>query len=72
MFILKKNIVQKPCVPLLLGNPFFQSKYSTCCTPNKEIKIDAQEEKNAILSDSSADLFSSGCQHEHKIIGGGK
>ncbi len=39
MFILEKYIVQKPCVPLLLGNPFFQSKYSTYCSPNKEIKL---------------------------------
>ncbi len=58
--------MQKTCVPLLLENPLFQSKYSTYCTPNKEIKIEAREERNAILSDSLADLFSCGCQHEHK------
>ncbi len=28
------------------------------------------EEKNAILSDSSADLYSHGCQHEHKGLVG--
>ncbi len=65
-FNIEKNIVQKLCVHLLLEKPFFQSKYSTYCTPNKEIKIDVREQKNAILSDSSADLFSHGCQQEHK------
>ncbi len=62
--------MQKPCLPLLLGNPFFQSKYNTYSTLNKEIKIDAREEKNSILSDSSADLLSHGCQQEHKGLVG--
>ncbi len=39
MFILEKDIVQKLCVPLLLGNAFFQSKYSTYSSTNKEIKL---------------------------------
>ncbi len=50
----------------------FQSKYSTYYTTNKEIKIDAREEKNAILSGSSADLFSHGCQQKPKGFVGGK
>ncbi len=56
----------KHCGPLLLGNPLSQSKYSTYYIPNNIIKIDAQEEKNVILSDSTADIFSRGCQHEQK------
>ncbi len=39
-------------------------------TPNKEIKIDVREEKNAILSDTTADLFACGCQHEQKGLVG--
>ncbi len=57
-------------MPLLLGNPFFQSKYSTYGTPNMEITSMHVRRKNAILSDSLADLFSCGCQHEHKGLMG--
>ncbi len=33
-----EKLVNLTLYPFVLKNPFFQSKYSTYCTPNKEIK----------------------------------